>query len=57
VAVNGIAIAGLLPRKPLQRTIMRIAAVERHTGIVVVLSLALLIYWGLRVSGVIGYIP
>ena len=55
-AITGIAIAGLLPRKQLQSTLMRIAAVERRTGIVVVLSLALIIYWGLRVFGVIGYV-
>ena len=56
-AVIGSAIAGILPRKHLQIMLSRIAAMERRTGFVAILTLAMLIYWGLRVSGVIEYIP
>ena len=56
-AVIGFAVAGILPRRQLENILFRIATVERYTGIVVILTLAMLIYWGLRVSGVIEYIP
>jgi hypothetical protein len=56
-AVIGFAIAGVLPRKQLQNILFSIATVERYTGIVVILTLAVLIYWGLRVTGVIEYMP
>lgn len=55
-AVIVFTIAGLLPRKHLQSMLSGIACAERHTGFVVILTLAVLIYWGLRVSGVIEYI-
>jgi hypothetical protein len=43
-------------KSPPQSILFRIATAERHPGIVVILTLAMLIYWGLRVTGVIGYI-
>jgi len=56
-AVIGFVAAGLLPRRQLQNILVCIATVEQYTGIAVVLSLAMLIYWGLRVCGLIEYIP
>lgn len=56
-AVIAIAIAAVLPRRQLQSTSAAIATVERYTGIATFMALALLIYWGLRLTGVIGYIP
>ena len=56
-AVIFIAIAGLLPRKHLQRMSVGVETVEQHTGIVVCMALVLVIYWGLRAAGVFGYIP
>jgi len=57
VAVFGFTIAGILPRKHIRSMLLSIATVERHTGIVALLALAMLIYWGLRVSGVLEFIP
>ena len=56
-AVIGFAVAGFLPQRQMQNILLSIATVERNTGIVVILTLAMLIYWGLRVSGVIEYRP
>ena len=56
-AVIVFSIAGFLPRKYLPGILSSIAAVERHTGLVTFMALAMLIYWGLRVTGVIEYIP
>jgi hypothetical protein len=56
-AVIVFAITGFLPRKHLPGILSSIATVERHTGLVTFLALSMLIYWGLRVTGVIEYIP
>ena len=56
-ALIGFAITSILPRKRLQNMLLSVANVERHTGIVAWLALAMLIYWGLRVTGVIEFMP
>jgi hypothetical protein len=53
----GLAVAGVLPPKQRQDMILAIAAVERRTGMAAVLVLAMLIYWGMRVTGLIAPIP
>ena len=56
-AVGFLAIAAIMPRGLQHQTVRRVAAWEKRSGIVAFVVLAMFIYWGLRLSGVLGYIP
>jgi hypothetical protein len=53
-AVILLATAALMPRRLQANLSLRVAALERRTGIVAILLLVMFIYWGLRLSGVLG---
>lgn len=53
-AVILLATAALMPRRLQANFSLRVAALERRTGIVAILLLVMFIYWGLRLSGVLG---
>lgn len=57
VAVGFLAIAAIMPRSLQHRTARHVAAWERRSGFVAFVVLAMFIYWGLRLSGVLGYMP
>lgn len=56
VAVILLATAALMPRRIRANLSLRMAALERRTGIVAILVLVMFIYWGLRLCGVFGSI-
>jgi uncharacterized membrane protein len=57
VAFGCMAITAIMPGSLQQRAARRVAAWERRTGIVALVVLAMFIYWGLRLSGALGYMP
>jgi len=57
VAVGFLAIAAIMPRSLQHRAAQCVAAWESRSGMIVFLVLAMFIYWGLRLSGVLGYMP
>lgn len=57
VAIGFLTIAAIMPRSLQHRAVRRVAAWERRSGIVAFVVLAMFIYWGLRLSGVLGYMP
>lgn len=57
VAVGFLAIAAGMPRNLQHKAARRVAAWEKRSGIVAFVVLAMFIYWGLRLSGVLGYMP
>ena len=57
VAVGFLTITAIMPRSIQHQAAQRVAAWERRSGIVTFVVLAMFIYWGLRLSGVLGYMP
>jgi len=57
VAVGFLAITAIMPRSLQHQAARRVAALEKRSGIVSVVVLAMFIYWGLRLSGVLGHMP
>ena len=47
------AITAVMPRGHQQKLLHGIARLEKRTGIIIILLLAIFIYWGLRLAGVI----
>lgn len=57
-AVMLFAITAGMPRRLRQNMLLYVAEVERRTGMIIILLLAIFIYWGLRLAGVIeSYLP
>jgi hypothetical protein len=48
-----MVVVSLLPERPRQAAIRWIAVVEQRTGIVLLLLLGLVAYWGLRLLGLL----
>lgn len=57
VAVGFLMITAIMPGSLQQRAAQHVAAWERRSGIVTLVVLAMFIYWGLRLSGVLAYVP
>ncbi len=57
VAVGFLAISAIMPRELQHEAARRVAAWESRTGIVAIALVAMFIYWGLRLSGVLASIP
>jgi hypothetical protein len=45
------AVTAAMPRRLQQTVLLRVADVERHTGIMVIVMVAMFAYWGLRLIG------
>jgi uncharacterized membrane protein len=57
VAVGFLAITAIMPRSLHRQAARRVATWEKRSGIVAFVVLAMLIYWGLRLAGVLGDMP
>ena len=57
VAVGFLAITAIMPRGLHHQAARRVAAWEKRSGIVAFVVLAMFIYWGLRLAGVLGDMP
>ena len=57
VGFGFLVITAVMPRSLQHRAARRVAAWERRTAIVTLVVLAMFIYWGLRLSGVLGHMP
>jgi hypothetical protein len=51
IAVMFFAVTAAMPRRLQQTVLLRVADVERHTGIMVIVMVAMFAYWGLRLIG------
>ena len=57
VAVGFLTITAIMPVSLQRQTAQRMAVWERRSGMVTWVVLAMFIYWGLRLSGLLGYMP
>ena len=57
-AVVLFAVTASMPRRLQQNVLLHVAQIERRSGMIIILLLAIFIYWGLRLAGVIeSYLP
>jgi hypothetical protein len=54
IAVMFFAVTAAMPRRLQQTVLLRVAVVERRTGIMIIVMVAIFMYWGLRIAGVIN---
>ena len=57
VAIILLAISGSMPSRLRQNVALRLAVLERRTGIVPVVVMVMFIYWGLRLCGMVAVVP
>jgi hypothetical protein len=54
LAVLLFAITAMMPRRLQQTVMLRVADLERRTGIMIIAMVAMFTYWGLRLLGWLG---